>query len=545
MKPSQKERLPLRLEKLYREIGEFIMEDVVRRIKKTGGITSTADYQINRLMLLGATPEELEGEIKKRLDASYKEMFRMYNDVIDWEYVRNKDIYEQVNAEFISWEENEALQQLSHALIEQSKNELLNLTNSMGFSLDYGNGKRVFTPLSEYYQKYLDQTMLSIVTGAQDYNAALRKCVTQMTNSGIRVVDYASGYSNRIDVAARRAVMTGVSQLAGRISDYHAKQLGTDYFEISWHMGARNTGTGYYNHQSWQGRVYSRQQLIDICGLGEGGGLGGWSCRHDRSPFIPGISERNWTDEWLDARNREENTPKAYNGKEYTVYQATQKQRQMETSMRAQREKVRLLQKGDADKDVILNERIKYNGQLYEYTKFSNRMGLVQQRERIYLDMRGRVGIKFPVKSFTDNQKNATIKSSNMYRKSRGFSVEPMPKKQFQRIAKAFKRQGGIIQTNAETDAYLKSKKAEAITYNEKTILLQQRPSRSAVYEELIHATQYREGKNDGTLKSRLLCEIEAQEKLLKYQKIYKLTSAEVNQTQKALKAYQKELAAL
>lgn len=391
MKPSQKERLPLRLGKLYQEIGELVMEDIVRRIKKTGKITSTADYQINRLLLLGATSEEIEQEIKKRLDASYEEMFRMYDEVIDWEYVRNKDVYEQVNAEFIPWEENYQLQQISRAIIEQSKNELVNLTNSMGFALDYGNGKKVFTPLSEYYQKYLDQAMLSIVTGAIDYNTALRKCVTQMTNSGIRVVDYASGHSNRIDVAARRAVMTGISQLTGRISEYNAERLKTGYFEVAWHAGARNTGSGYLNHQSWQGKVYTKQELVDICGLGEGGGLEGWNCYHERYPFIPGISERNWTDEWLEAKNRQENTPKKYQGKEYTVYQATQKQRQMETSMRAQREKVRLLQKGDADKDMILNERIKYQNQLYEYTKFSNRMGLVQQRERIYLDMRGRV----------------------------------------------------------------------------------------------------------------------------------------------------------
>lgn len=95
---------------------------------------------------------------------------------------------------------------------------------------------------------------------------------------------------------------------------------------------------------------------------------------------------------------------------------------------------------------------------------------------------------------------------------------------------------------NDATDAYLKSKKAEAITYDEKTILLKQKPGRAAVFEELIHATQYRQGKNDGSYYKRLLCEIEAQEKLIKYQKAYKLTHAEVKQTEKALKSYRKEL---
>ncbi|MDY5988308.1 MAG: phage minor capsid protein [Coprococcus catus] len=393
MNPSELERLPLRMEQLYREIGELMMEDVVRRIKKTGKITSTADYQIQRLTLLGATSEEIEREIKKRLNLSYAELWRLYDEVVDWEYVRNKDIYEQINGNFIPWEDNYQLQQITRGIMDNALEDLKNITRSMGFAIQTADGLK-FTPMADYYQKYLDQAMLGIVTGAFDYNTVLRKCITQMTNSGIRVVDYASGHSNRIDVAARRAVMTGLSQVTGKITDYHAGRLGIDTYEVAWHAGARNTGSGYLNHQSWQGRVYTRQQLIDICGLGMGGGLCGWNCYHEYYMFFPGLSKRNWSDDWLESMNMAENIPKEYNGKWYDMYQATQKQRSMETAMRAQREKVRLLQAGEADKDTILNERIKYNGQLYEYAKFSNQMGLKQQRERIYLDMKGTVGIK-------------------------------------------------------------------------------------------------------------------------------------------------------
>lgn len=393
MNPSELERLPLRMEQLYREIGELMMEDVVRRIQKTGKITSTADYQIQRLALLGATSEEIEKEIQKRLNLSYDELWRLYEEVVDWEYVRNKDIYEQINGNFIPWKDNYQLQQITRGIMDNALEDLKNITRSMGFAIQTADGLK-FTSMADYYQKYLDQAMLGIVTGAFDYNTVLRKCITQMTNSGIRVVDYASGHSNRIDVAARRAVMTGLSQVTGRITDYHAGRLGIDTFEVAWHAGARNTGSGYLNHQSWQGKVYTRQQLVDICGLGMGGGLCGWNCYHEYYMFFPGLSKRNWSDDWLEGMNMAENIPKEYDGKWYDMYAATQKQRQMETTMRVQREKVRLLQAGDADKDTILNERIKYNGQLYEYAKFSGKMGLKQQRERIYLDMQGTVGIK-------------------------------------------------------------------------------------------------------------------------------------------------------
>lgn len=129
-----------------------------------------------------------------------------------------------------------------------------------------------------------------------------------------------------------------------------------------------------------------------------------------------------------------------------------------------------------------------------------------------------------------------------LYRKKVSEKVEPMPKKQFQRIVKRFKTQGGLIQYNDEIDAYLRNKNAEAITYDATLILIRQNLGRASVFEELIHTAQYRNGRNDGSYLSRLRCEIEAQEKLLQYAKIYKLTQPEILQTQRALESYQNEL---
>lgn len=385
MREDYKKRLSRKIEKNFSDLEMRIMEDIVRRITKAGKITSTADWQINRLRILGYSSEDIEQMLKEALNKSYPEMFELYDKVIDREYVRNKDIYEQVNAEFIPYEENKELQQITEALIRQSSEELKNITKTLGFYLDYGTGKPVLTPLAEVYQKYLDDACMNIVTGAFDYNSVLRRVVTQLTNSGLRQIDYASGRANRVDVAARRAVMTGISQLTGKISDMNAEKLGTEYFEVAWHGGARPS------HAVWQGKVWSKKELVTVCGLGTGPGLLGWNCYHEYYPFFPGISERNWTDEWLEEQNRKENTPKTFNGKEYTLYEAKQRQRQMETAMRAQREKVELLKKGNADPDDVMLARAKYQGQLNEYSRFCRKMRLTEERERIYYDMRGRV----------------------------------------------------------------------------------------------------------------------------------------------------------
>lgn len=378
------QRMGLQAEKIWREAERRIMEDVIRRIRKTGEITSTADYQINRLIEMGRSREEVERIIKEALGATWPEMFEMYDKVAEWEYVRNREIYEQVNDDFLTPEDNKWLQQLTEATKKQTKDTLVNMAQSYGFSVLMA-GKRVFTPFAEYYQKYVDTAIQDVVTGGTDYNSAIRKVVTQMTNSGLRVVDYASGHTNRADVAARRAVLTGVNQITAQVSEHNAEKMDTEYFEVSWHPCARP------DHQTWQGKVFSRKQLETVCGYGTVTGLCGANCRHTFHPFIPGVSERLYPDDWLEEQNQKEAKTKEWNGKQLNVYEQTQQQRKMETAMRAQRQKIRLLREAGADKDDIMLEKAKYQGQLNEYKQFSKKMGLLEQRERIYQDGLGKV----------------------------------------------------------------------------------------------------------------------------------------------------------
>lgn len=378
------QRMGLQAEKIWREAERRIMEDVIRRIKKAGEITSTADYQINRLIEMGKSREEVERIIKEALGATWPEMFEMYDKVAEWEYVRNREIYEQVNDDFLTPEDNKWLRQITEAARKQTKDTLVNMAQSYGFSVLMA-GKRVFTPFAEYYQKYVDTAIQDVVTGGTDYNSAIRKVVTQMTNSGLRVVDYASGHTNRADVAARRAVMTGVNQITAQVSEHNAEKLDTEYFEVSWHPCARP------DHQTWQGRVFSKKELGTVCGYGTVTGLCGANCRHTFHPFIPGVSERLYPDDWLEEQNKREAQTKEWNGKQLNAYEQTQQQRKMETAMRAQRQKIRLLEEAGADKDDIMLEKAKYQGQLNEYKQFSKKMGLVEQRERIYQDGLGKV----------------------------------------------------------------------------------------------------------------------------------------------------------
>lgn len=384
MTPEQKGTLPLEIEKLFYDLQDRIFSDVVRRIKKTGKITSTADYQIQKLRILGNSTEFIEQELKRILNLSYPEIWALYDQVAEWEYVRYKDAYEQINGNFVPLEENEQIRQWSQAVISQTNSEIKNLSQSLGMTVDIGGGRKAFTPLAEYYQKYLDRACLDIVTGAFDYNTVLRRVVKEMAASDIRYVDYASGWSNRVPVAVRRAVMTGVSQLSAQINEQIAKDLKTDTYEVTWHAGHRPS-------HWWGGNVYTYQELKEICHLGEGDGLCGWNCRHSYMAYVPGYSIRTYTPEQLRELEEKEKFTTEYAGKQYTPYEASQHQRSMETKMRCQRTKVRQLQQGKASQEDIDAERAKYLSTLHQYKAFSKKMGLPEQMERVYMDGLGRV----------------------------------------------------------------------------------------------------------------------------------------------------------
>ncbi len=383
MQPKEMEHLPLQLEKMFLELQNRIMRDVVRRIKKTGGITSTADYQLNRIQIIGNSTEFIESEIKRLSGLTDPELWEIYDTVIEKDYTRVKEIYEQVNANFTPYEDNEQMQMWAKAILSQTKHEIQNITRSMGFALDYG-GKKVFTPFSEYYQKYLDRACMDIVTGAFDYNTVLRRVVKEMTASGIRTVNYASGYGNRAPVAVKRAVMTGVHQLAAQINEQVAKDLGTETYEVTWHAGHRPS-------HWWGGNVYTKQELISICRLGEVDGLCGANCKHSYFAFVDGVSVRTYTPEQLREMEANEQVSRSYQGKSYNAYEAQQRQRTLETRMRKQRSDIDLLKKGKASQLDIQAAQAKYLNTLREYQGFSKKMELPEQMQRVYMDGLGRV----------------------------------------------------------------------------------------------------------------------------------------------------------
>lgn len=391
--PEIMEAIPTALEQIFDSLQMSIMADIVRMLVLAQELTPTSVYKIGRLYKLGKSKSAIKSIVQNTLDLSNSEIKNIFSGVIESGYNEAESVFKEQGKEFIPYAENEPLQQFVRAVQAQTQGECKNITQSMGFAKRQPDGSLGFTPAADYYQETLDKAVTEIASGASDYNTVLEKTVTEMTNSGLRTVDYASGHSNRVTVAARRAVSTGLNQVVGKINEENAEKLGTNYFEVSWHSGARPS------HQVWQGRVYSKEELESVCGLGTVTGLCGANCYHSYSPFTPGITPRTYTDEQLEKMNAEENKPVEYNGKTYTKYEATQRQRRLETTMRAQRQKIKLLEEGGADEQAIINARARYVKTSDEYVNFSKSVGLSQQWDRVTVGSNTVKGITKPKKA--------------------------------------------------------------------------------------------------------------------------------------------------
>lgn len=369
----------------FQQLENDIIIDIIRRIRKTGKITSTADYQLNKLKILGKTNEEIEKLIKDRLNLTYPQVFELYDKAIQEDYTRDESLYEKVSADYIPYRNNLEIQRQVEALKVQTSDTFKNFTKTTGFITILENGQYTFLNTKNYIYSQLDRALLDISSGAFSYDEVLKRITRDLTNRGLCHIEYESGRINRIDTVVRRSVMTGLSQMQGNIADMNAEMLGTEYFEVDWHMGARPT------HAIWQGKIYTKKELVEVCGLGSAGGLKGVNCYHNYSPFIKGVSVPRYTDKELKLLNKRDKATVDYKGKKYTTYEATQRQRQYERSARSQRLKIRALKEGGANNIDIEKAKYRYKNILKDYREFSKIVNLPTQTSRIYNDGLGRV----------------------------------------------------------------------------------------------------------------------------------------------------------
>lgn len=318
--PEYLERIPDPVVQLFQDVEDDILRDMARRIKKMDGLTDTAAYQAWRLEQTRLMRQDIVTRLSKMSGKTQAEIRKILQEAGTEALLSDDAIYTAAGKVVGLINDNPALLNLLNAGYQQTAGTFQNITATTA------------NTATKQFENALDRAWLQVSSGAFDYQTVLRRTVDALAKEGIKAILYPSGHSDTLEVATRRALLTGVNQTAAKLQLARMDEMECDLVEVTAHSGARPS------HAAWQGKIYSRSGKsskyppFSVTGYGSGPGLCGWNCRHNFYPYWEGLSRPNYTQEDLDRMERKEFN---YNGQEMTRYEASQYQRYLERNIRA------------------------------------------------------------------------------------------------------------------------------------------------------------------------------------------------------------------
>lgn len=356
-------------EQLLDPIINFLIEDIAKRVSEAGQLTSSAAYQVWRTQQLGMSQRQLKKEIAKRLKVSQADVEQLLTQAAETGY--NFDISRFPTSHAVPLSANSSLQQILEATIKQAQDDLLNMTQTLGFVGPDGNVHE----LTQAYQQACDFAFQKVSTGAQDYLSAARDATRNLAKKGIRTIDYKSGVHTSLEAAVRLNIMGGMGVMQKQISQHNHDYLGCNGWEISAHSGSAP------DHEPIQGKQYTDEEYTRL-NNSLVRRIGQLNCGHADFPIIIGVNAPQYTAKQLEEMRQENEKGITYEGKHYTLYEARQRQRNLESAARNRKRRI-LIDEQLGDKDKLQNDQIRLQLIKQEYSRFSKAAGLPTQHARM------------------------------------------------------------------------------------------------------------------------------------------------------------------
>lgn len=365
---DQIDALSQRAEQISDSLSDFLISDIAERISEAGQLTGTASYEVWRLQNLGVSQDKLKKELKKRLNISLSEVEDLLKQSAEAGY--NFDISRFPTADAIPFAKNTSLQQIVNAAVQMAQEDFSNIVQTIGFVGPDGG----VLDLTKAYQQACDYAFQKTVTGTQDMYSAIREATRNLAEKGIRFIDYESGVHTSMEAAVRRCIMGGMGLMQEKISKDNHDYLGCDGWEISAHHGCAP------DHEPIQGKQYDDKTYQGINGSLQRR-IGTLNCGHAAFPIILGVNEPQYSAAELEKMRKENEEGVTFEGRHYSLYEATQRQRKFERSIRKQKRRI-LIDEKTGDTEKLQTDQIRLVRLRQEYARFSKGTGLRQQWER-------------------------------------------------------------------------------------------------------------------------------------------------------------------
>lgn len=390
--------LPNAIEAKLTAINNEILERIGKRIKEIGEV-KPSDYQkLKRLSEIGLDVNAITTKLAQIVGESETQIYDLINSVA-------VECYNDVSAKTAlsdAYSKSNELKTFVESMARQTQDTFVNMSQTTAFMMYDDNGNKVLTSLSKTYQNVIDKAVTAVSTGVKDYQSAMRQSLKDLADSGLRTkytplkgssgkaVDYASGYSRRLDTAVRQNILWGAKTCNQTYADMLGEKIGADGYEISYHSAPRPS------HEAMGGKQYAIGKAKRIKGVYYPSFstvehlLQDYNCLHFKFPIQLGVSVPAYDDKQLAELKARDRRKIEFEGKEYSPYEAQQVMRKLETAARHAKDR-QIIAKAAGDDVLRREEQLKINQITQKYAEFSKATGQQTRMERMSVSGYSRV----------------------------------------------------------------------------------------------------------------------------------------------------------
>lgn len=392
------EKLSERLVNRIKDVNSYTLQLIGEQINRIGSMTPTNANKLINVLKYGGDIEKIVLKLTEITELNVKDIYDIFEEIAKSDLNFAKQFYDYRGMNYIPYEQNIQLQQQVRTLANITANEYLNISNSTGFVTKDSLGNKVMTDLSRTYQKTIDEAVLSINQGKVGYQEAMENTIRQLGKSGIQKIDYATGYSRRLDSSVRMNIMDAMRDLHNNIQEQIGKEVGTDGVEISVHTNSAP------DHAAIQGKQFSNeefQKMQSELSFKDYQGksyepikrhISDWNCYHYLFSVILGVNDPEYTTEQLDLINDNNQQGFDFDGSHYTMYEGQQLQRRIETEIRKAKD-TQIIAKASGNFELVDDSQRKITQLTKKYKELSDASGLPTKMDRLKVENYKRTSI--------------------------------------------------------------------------------------------------------------------------------------------------------
>lgn len=389
------------------QVIEQLTEEIVRRIERVntftlkkigevlaeiGDMPPARAYELAMILKYGGDYDKIVKELAKITNLNEKEILDIFEKVAKKNLAFAQQFYEYRGMKYIPYEKNIALQEQVRAIAKITQDTYRNMSNSLGF-VKIKNGKKVFTPLAQAYQEAIDDGVTALIQGKDSFNSVLNKTVRELSGSGIKTIEWDTGYHRRLDSSVRMNLRGALRDFSMTLQQQFGEEFGADGVEISVHENPAPDHAEVQGHQfsneefdkfqnnqdshDYNGRLYTAEYHGH-----DRRSIGQLNCYHYIFNIVLGISKPQYTEKKLKEINDKNNKGFMLDGKHYTNYEGLQMQRKLETAIRKQKDRQAMAKaSNDEETEQLATQKLTYLTN--KYFELSQKSGLPTKVNRL------------------------------------------------------------------------------------------------------------------------------------------------------------------